>query len=389
MGDLDRRSGRGGSWLAALGEDLTVVVPGEDRALAARVWELVDSGARFEQVLDELCAPVLSGADAFALVEVDGDAARVLVRGGPEITATTGETQERVAADDLVWAERRFTGVGSLDLVLPDSGSTGEDFPLVAGLCRVGTVAWGRGVRLPADGSAAAVAGGAGPAPAAEPVAQAEPAPEPAPEAEPVPEPVPDREPDPEPDPEPVPDPAPPTDALPASAPLEQVPPVAPVAPPVPGAVTPSDDQDGLTQAGAPPAPPTPAGIPGQPQAPAVLGRPVARLVFSHGETLPVDRTIVIGRAPEVRRRGRDEEPLLFTVPSPGLEISSTHLEIRPGTGVDHGTATATDLGSTNGTVVMQPGLPPEELRPGLATALVPGTVIDLGDGLTIQVTRP
>jgi pSer/pThr/pTyr-binding forkhead associated (FHA) protein len=47
-----------------------------------------------------------------------------------------------------------------------------------------------------------------------------------------------------------------------------------------------------------------------------------------------------------------------------------------------------TDLGSTNGTVVVQPGLPAEDLRPGVPVQLVPGATIDLGEGLTIQVER-
>ena len=56
----------------------------------------------------------------------------------------------------------------------------------------------------------------------------------------------------------------------------------------------------------------------------------------------------------------------MVTVPSPHQEISSTHCEIRPGAGVDHGAAVVTDLGSTNGTVLVQPGLGPEDLRPGV-----------------------
>ena len=76
-------------------------------------------------------------------------------------------------------------------------------------------------------------------------------------------------------------------------------------------------------------------------------------------------------------------------MPSPNQEISSTHIEVRPGSGADHGSAVVTDLGSTNGTVVVQPGLPPEELQPGTAVQLIPGAVIDLGDSVTIQVSNP
>ena len=158
-------------------------------------------------------------------------------------------------------------------------------------------------------------------------------------------------------------------------------------APPAP----PTDDHDGLTRAGLPDAAllPPPPGIPGQQAAPAVTAYPVAKLEFSHGEQVDVDRVVIVGRAPEAGRFSLAEQPLLVTVPSPHQEISSTHIEIRPGTGVDHGAAVVTDLGSTNGTVVVQPGLGPEELRPGVPVQLMPGALIDLGDGLTIRVTQP
>ncbi len=117
-----------------------------------------------------------------------------------------------------------------------------------------------------------------------------------------------------------------------------------------------------------------------------MLAHPVARLTFSSGEVVEVDRAVIVGRAPEARRFTSTEQPRLITVPSPNQEISSTHLEIRPGVGADHGSAVVTDLGSTNGTVLQQPGLAPEDLQPGIAVQLIPGAIIDLGDGVTIQV---
>lgn len=130
-------------------------------------------------------------------------------------------------------------------------------------------------------------------------------------------------------------------------------------------------------------------GIPGQPPAPPVTAHPVARLVFDDGETVSVDRAVLVGRAPQPARSSSDGAPRLVTVPSPHHEVSSTHLEIRPGSGADHGAAVVTDLGSTNGTVVVQPGLPPEDLRPGVAVQLVPGSLVDLGDGVSIRVVSP
>jgi pSer/pThr/pTyr-binding forkhead associated (FHA) protein len=115
----------------------------------------------------------------------------------------------------------------------------------------------------------------------------------------------------------------------------------------------------------------------------------VATLAFSSGEQIDVDRAILIGRAPRARQHPSSVDPRLVTVPSPHQEISSTHLEVRPGAGADHGCAVVTDLGSTNGTVLVQPGLLPEDLLAGITVPLQPGAILDLGDGVTIQVSTP
>lgn len=180
------------------------------------------------------------------------------------------------------------------------------------------------------------------------------------------------------------------TGAYPPPAPPTPPTPAAPAAPAVPAAPgLPGVEHDGHTVVGGgePPSPPIP-GIPGQPQVPAVT-QPVAQLLVSDGQTIVVDRAVLIGRAPEARRFTSTEQPTLVTVPSRLHEISSTHVEVRPGTGADLGTAVVTDMGSTNGTVLVQPGLGPEDLKPGIAVQLIPGAIINLGDGVTIQVTRP
>lgn len=115
-------------------------------------------------------------------------------------------------------------------------------------------------------------------------------------------------------------------------------------------------------------------------------GRSVAALTFSSGEELDVDTAVLVGRAPEARR-STSEHPRLVAVHSPQLMVSATHLEIRPGAGPDEGRAVVTDLGSTNGTVLTEPGMPPVDLQPGIAVPLSPGSALELGDGVTIEVT--
>ena len=350
------RSYRPGSWFAVFGEQIVVLLPPSEKRRVGGLWELVDDGGGFDQVLDLLLAEGLRELPAFVLVATGPDTTRVLLRGPARAAFTTedGETTEVDAGEAATWVERTLAAVTGMRLTAapfaddepddetPDSGPTG--LTIATGLVRVASVEEPPPAAAQPEAEAAAEPSALGWGPGVLPV--------------------------------------PPSAAEPEAAPPPWVSPDAEE----------EGDHDGMTQAGGwdpgeferkqP-------GIPGQPPAPSVTARPVARLAFSSGETVEVDRAVLVGRAPEARRFTSTEQPRLVTVPSPHHEISSTHLEIRPGSGVDHGSAVVTDLGSTNGTVVVQPGLPPEELRPGVAVQLIPGAVVDLGDGVTIAVTNP
>lgn len=483
--DGQGRSYRPGSWFGIFGDHATVILPPTEKARVAAVWELVDDGAGFDDVLDALVASGLRALPGFVLLGRAEGSTRVLLRGSATATFTLsgGETVEVTSTKGGTWAERSLEKVESVQLALED-GAAGDDLVIGSGLVRVAQVdepplyADGGGSRV-AEAPAAVVAepevaetadvaepeaapeeqaasigletpaaleedsleGAPVEEPLAEPAAEAaDPAGDPfakpdaapaAPEADAAPEapyeqeppggaPLPPENPfagggqpgQPEWQPEPAYAPeggVPPENPYPAGDPLsgqewqqQADAPQAPYPPQQGEQYAPTPDQgqaleddadhDGYTRAGAwDPgqfARPQP-GIPGQPQAPSVTARPVAKLIFSSGETIDVDRAILIGRAPEARRFTSTDQPRLVTVPSPNQEISSTHLEIRPGSGADHGAAIVTDMGSTNGTVLVQPGLQPEELQPGIAVALIPGAVVDLGDGVTIQVLNP
>lgn len=345
------RSYRPGTWFGVFGDHATVLLPPSEKARVARLWELVDEGAGFDEVLDALISGGLRELPGFVLIsELDTDT-KVVIRGAARAHFTAGgETVELHGSSATTWVEQTLTGVTAMSVEVDGAADGGDEFTVENGLVRVARVT--------------------------APVATDEQGPEPDPASRPAAG---------------TPDLGPATEAMAAPAP-----PSTPEPPPAPGAhagppeESSDADHDGMTRAGGHDQPPyPPPGIPGQPQAPSVVARPVARLVLSSGETVAVDRVLVIGRAPEARRFPAAEQPRLVTVPSPQQEISSTHLEIRPGSGADHGSAVATDLGSTNGTVVVQPGLPPEDLQPGIAVQLIPGAVIDLGDGVTIQVVNP
>jgi hypothetical protein len=301
------RTYRPGTWFGIFGDHAIVVLPPSEKGRVAQLWQLVDDGAGFDEVLDALISDGLRELPGFVLVSESDADTKVVVRGAATARFSTPDGEVELAGSAATtWVEQSMTGVTGLVIELGGEGE-GPDFTVQNGLVRVSRV---------------------------------------------------------------------------------QEPPFQEVAEPD-TAETYVPDQDGLTRSGAGDSSQLPPpGIPGQPPAPDVVARPVARLVFSSGETVEVDRPVLVGRAPAAQAAA-SEDPRLVTVPSPQQEISSTHLEVRAGSGADHGSAVVTDLGSTNGTVLVQPGLAPEDLQPGVAVQLLPGAIIDLGDGVTIQVTNP
>jgi hypothetical protein len=103
---------------------------------------------------------------------------------------------------------------------------------------------------------------------------------------------------------------------------------------------------------------------------------------LSTGGREVLDQTLVIGRAPAATALGRGGIPRLVTMTTPNQDISRTHAQIS----VEGGAVVVTDLNSRNGTIVILPGRAAQKLREGEATVVIPGTVVDLGDGATLTV---
>jgi hypothetical protein len=361
-----------GDWYGVLGESVIVLLPPAAKSRVAALWETVDDGAGFDEVLDALISGGLRELPGFVLVSGEGRDVKVVIRGAGSAELKTQEGPVTVSGSaDTTWVEQNIGGVDGLLVRVADPGGT--PYTVSIGLVRVASVEHPAGSTAPGVPDAEAVA---------VPVA---------PTLSPPAEPEPER----------------PKRILPPDPQLEKSEPPALEPPaPEPPAPEPSAPEAAETPSAAT-VPGTPAPIPGPLGGPSfdpltspdlavtpehlaepATGGAVARLIFSSGEVVDVDRVIVVGRAPDAGRSGGDEPVRLVTVPSPHQEISSTHLEVRPGSGAEQGSAVVTDLGSTNGTVVVQPGLPAEDLRPGVAVSLSPGGTIDLGEGVTIQVTR-
>ncbi|AYF98829.1 hypothetical protein [Protaetiibacter intestinalis] len=129
------------------------------------------------------------------------------------------------------------------------------------------------------------------------------------------------------------------------------------------------------------PAAPVVVDLPPVPQA----LRPHYRFRVGSGETWELDRPARIGRRPSAPRVPSELEPRLVAVESPNGGISSTHLELR-----EQGSAVvATDLRTLNGSEIRVPGSPVQVLQRGASIVVTPGSSIDLGEGVIIEILTP
>jgi hypothetical protein len=110
------------------------------------------------------------------------------------------------------------------------------------------------------------------------------------------------------------------------------------------------------------------------------------RFRISNGAAeLVLDEDVHIGRNPRPPRTDRGRPVRLLRVESPTGVVSSSHLGLRR----MGSTAVAADLMSTNGTVVFLPGFAPRRLRQGESVVAPPGTRLEIGEGIVIEVIRP
>jgi len=122
------------------------------------------------------------------------------------------------------------------------------------------------------------------------------------------------------------------------------------------------------------------------PQSPRLVHRPVLCVLRANdGTTAEVDRAVLVGRAPDPTRSNY-KAPRLMTLRSPGHDISRTHVEVAP----EGWQVVATDLNSTNGTVLVHPESQERtQLTPGQHMAVRPGSVLELSDDVSLTVTLP
>lgn len=377
-------------WLAIVhGQRLLVVAASARQKLADFELSMAADGGP-QRILDALTQGGISSTPDFALVEFTSDSASagalsVVVRGALTVSvATETESEEVSGAGVSTWVERAFaTATGfSVATAVDPLDSTARELPLTltSGTAFISSIFAGLAKVEAAQSELPVVQ-----------VPEPEPEPESAPVSEPVPVPVPEPVPAPVPVPVPQPEPSRPVEAE-AAEPdagydflfgetvMRSVEDAAVRAAPEEAEAPVAGDHDGRTSLGLSAAARREAR---QARAPRVVPEgPKFAILFASGQRESLDRSVIVGRAPSANKVSADNLPRLVTVSGPEQDISRNHVQFS----VEGGTVVVTDLQSRNGTTVLLPGRAVQQLRAGSPTAILVGTVVDLGSGVVITV---
>ncbi len=137
-----------------------------------------------------------------------------------------------------------------------------------------------------------------------------------------------------------------------------------------------------VVDAGPPTAPMPAISNAGPPTAPMPLP-PLAGVHTNSGEFVNVRSAVVVGRDP--RNAAGYEDADVLRVPSPHLDISRNHLVVEA-RGAE---IVVRDLHSVNGTLVLPPGETPFTLLDGASAHVELGTILDVGEGVSLRIEPP
>ncbi|HEY0640103.1 MAG TPA: FHA domain-containing protein [Pseudonocardiaceae bacterium] len=113
-----------------------------------------------------------------------------------------------------------------------------------------------------------------------------------------------------------------------------------------------------------------------------MIARPALGVLrLADGEVISLERTVIVGRAPDPLAGTTGVRANAIRVDSPGLDVSRNHAEFR----ADGWQLVVTDLGSANGTTVKQPGGPPILLRRNGSVVVEPGAWVTLADEVVLR----
>lgn len=109
---------------------------------------------------------------------------------------------------------------------------------------------------------------------------------------------------------------------------------------------------------------------------------PLGRMVTASGESINLDRPVLVGRGPVASDVATvaDVPVRALQIPSPNQLVSRNHILIE----LDAWSVLAQDLGNCNGTILNRAGEPSVRLAASNPVLLRSGDVLDLGDGQTL-----
>ena len=109
---------------------------------------------------------------------------------------------------------------------------------------------------------------------------------------------------------------------------------------------------------------------------------PLGRMVTASGESINLDRPVLVGRGPVASDVATvaDVPVRALQIPSPNQLVSRNHILIE----LDAWSVLAQDLGNCNGTILNRAGEPSVHLAASNPVLLRSGDVLDLGDGQTL-----
>jgi hypothetical protein len=396
-----------GDWIVLAGPTSLVVIQplaAEWSDLVATLWQEVLACSSITQLADQLAAFGIADMPSFGAFFWNAEGMRSLVRGG--VVVREAATGERVADGNGVqtWSEVGLGGIEQIRIELPRAPAGLMELPLVVGAAFASSLtldaSHGAEVRSPqqpagwpqvvarsdeADVAAAVpgphgslvpdlvVGSGAPPVSDAAPEAASHAGLGPASDA------------DPDPDTEDYPD----TENYPSTEDYpdtENYPDTEDLAPPEDfGDAARALMENASTELMPAQLPDGPDGTPAYGDADPAT-RALASLTLSDGQRLDLVGVVRIGRAPSADP-GDGFDAQLVTVSSPQQDISRTHLQVHP----DGDQIVVTDLDSTNGTMLVLPGTGTfaQRLPAGQAVAVPLGSVLELGDGVSVSIDLP
>ena len=412
----------GSGWLGFVHGTRVLAVATATDEFVQSAWAAILGDDAFQAILDLLTRHGLASTPDFVLVEWQQDAAapeatdmRCIVRGAPalEVTDAAG-THTLSAAGIATWAERSLSGVTAVDLTILGVTASGTELPMESGVTHLAGLRFDLGTTASPEPAKPARAAKPTPTPKAEVAETAAPAPEVA-----VVE-VSETTAPPEVDVEAtiVSKPDVRTAAAPAQAPTAAEDEagydylfgetmhrsVAEAAVHVP-----DPDAEAATSGAAGPEGIEPDGVEhdgetvltsdvqklrrqrkprraaAAPKATAPVAEVQPKLVLAAspgGTREALTEPLLVGRSPSVSKVSGGALPRMLTIGGLDQDISLNHVQFT----LEGGTVVVTDLHSKNGTSIVLPGKGPQTLRAGEPTAVIVGTVIDLGGGVTFTV---